>query len=244
MLLLDERIGSRELLPYIKRITKVPVELTHLSYGDACWEGNLDKGRALIGVERKTLHDMLNCIDDSRYAAHQLPGMRKMYAKSILILEGCWKPHDPDGYLMESFNGGGNWGYCKYRSRPVLYSKLHNYLLSASLSGVTVTYSRDMFQTAYNICEMYQYFDKKWSDHKSMLETQKLNIPQAIGKPSLVRKWAAEIDGVGVEYSQQAEQLFKTPIKLATSQEMDWMRMDRMSAKRAVRIIKDINGVK
>ena len=49
MILVDSRIGSVELLPYIQRIG-VPVDKTQLEYGDVCFEGNVKEGRALIGV--------------------------------------------------------------------------------------------------------------------------------------------------------------------------------------------------
>jgi ERCC4-type nuclease len=242
MILIDSRTGSKELAPYIRRIG-VPCELANLEFGDCALEGNGPKGPIAVGIERKTLHDMLHSVDDSRYSAHQRPGMLKMYDKSFLIVEGNWRPHDPDGTLMESHNGG-SWGQCRYRSQRVMYSKLRRYLFSVQLSGVPVLYTRDLFHTAYDICECFHYFQKRWESHTSLIEVQKLNIPALDGKPKLVRRWAADLENVGTLLSIEAERQFKTPISLAQSSESDWLRIKGIGVKSARNIVKEIWGIK
>ncbi len=222
----------------------MPCSKGTLEFADAAFEGNGPHGRIMIGIERKTLHDMLACIDDARYSAHQKPGMAQMYAKSFLLVEGMWKPHDPEGWLMEGFQGGTSWGLCRYRSQRTLYSKLYRYLLSVSLSGVIITFSRDLVQTAWNICEIYQYFQKRWDNHTALIQTQTLNIPDFNRKPSLVRRWAAELEGIGVKYSMEAERMFKRPIALANSDEMDWLSLKGVGPKTALGIIREIRGLK
>ncbi len=241
MILVDSRVGSRELLPLIKQLG-VKAELSELEYGDFCCNGNGPKGQICIGIERKTLSDILQCIDDARYAAYQRPGMARMYDKSILMIEGSWRPRE-DGILMELFRGL-KWGECRYRSQRVMYSKLYRYLLSMTMGGVIITYSRDMEHTAFNVCEIFHYFSKKWEDHTSLIELQTLNIPDMRGKPTLVRKWAAQITGVGVKLSQEAETYFKKPLVLANSSESDWIKLPQVGAKTAMQIIREIRGVK
>ncbi len=240
MILVDSRIGSVELVPHIRKIG-VPCEPAQLEYGDACFEGNGDKGRITLGLERKTLSDLLNCIDSSRYVAHQRPGMLAMYDKSFLILEGMWRPNE-HGILMEGFNGGGGWKECRYRTQRVMYSKLRRYLFSIQLSGVIVLYSRDILQTARDITEAYHWFQKRWADHTALLQVQKLAIPTLEGTPSLVREWAARLPGVGVKHSMEAERMFRTPIKLARADERDWLKLAGIGVPSAQRIVKAING--
>lgn len=240
-ILVDYRTGSKELLPLILK-NNVKAEIAELPFGDFCFDGNGPRGTISVGVERKTLHDMLACVEDSRYAAHQRPGMAQMYDKQFLFIEGAWKPHE-DGLLMEGFSGN-SWGFCKFSSRKTMYYKLFRYLLSVSMSGVIVIQCRDMFHTAYNICEVYQYFQKRWEDHTSMLQTQTLNIPSLTGKPSLVRRWAAELTGIGTKHSMDADRIFKTPLALANSDESDWMRLPGVGAASAMRIVREIMGIK
>ena len=239
MILVDSRVGSREMLPFIGRVGP-KCELSHLEYGDAAFEGNGPHGRIGVGVERKTLGDILNCIDDSRYTAHQRPGMLAMYDKNILIIEGVWKADSVSGYLMECV-ATLTWRPFRYRSQMTRYSKLFRYLLSVQLAGTVVVLSRDIEQTAYDICECYSYFNKRWEDHTSLLETQKLNMPSLTGKPSLVRRWAAELEGIGVKHSMDAERIFKTGWELASSNESDWITISGVGPKLARSVIKQIH---
>lgn len=238
MILIDQRVGSKELLPYIKALS-IPCELTHLEYGDVAFNGKGPKGEIAIGVERKTLHDVLACIEDARYSAHQRPGMIQMYDKSFLLIEGHWRQHE-GGWLMEGFSGGTNWGYCKTGSSRVMYSKLYRYLLSVSMSGVTVLHSRDLAQTAYNIGECYHWFSKKWENHTSLLEIQKLAIPAMDMQASLVRKAAAQITDVGAKFSLHAEKIFKNLHKLGNSSEQDWLKIPRLGIGTAQQIVREI----
>lgn len=238
MILIDNRVGSKELYPFLQRLG-CKVELSQLDFGDAAFEGNGPDGRIMVGIERKTIGDFLSCIDDSRYAAHQRPGMLAMYQHSILMIEGVWKPDTATGYLMECI---ATLTWRPYR-RPsmIMYNKLFRYLLSVQIAGTTVVQTRDLEHTAFNIRECFSYFSKKWQDHTSLLETQKLNLPSLTGKPSLVRKWAADLEGIGPKYSQQAEKLFKTPYELASSEERDWMQIAGVGAKTARSVIKQIH---
>lgn len=251
MILVDSRSGrvdpggrepQKEMLANIHR-TGVKAELSTLEYGDACFEGNGPNGKMLIGVERKTIGDMLNCIDDARYSAHQRPGMMQMYQKSVLMIEGVWRPDVQTGYLMELVQTL-NWRVFRQRTRMVTYNKLFRYLLTVQFSGVTVIWSRDIEQTAYNITEIYRWFQKPWDQHTSLLEMQRINIPSINGKPSLVRRWAAELDGIGVKNSMEADKLFKTPYELASADETDWLKIPGIGVKTARRVVESIHEKK
>ena len=251
MILVDHRRGGEEKdkntpKEFVDRINRLGVkaELTDLEYGDFAFEGNGPEGTIAIGIERKTLHDMLNCIDDARFAGHQKIGMKQMYQVNVLALEGHWKPHDPFGILMEGFNGGVSWGYCRYRSQRTMYAKLYRYLISVQLAGVLYSPSRDIPHTALNVCEYYHYFQKRWTDHDSFKEIHKIAIPQMNVKPPLVRKWANDLEGIGTKLSELAARHFRTPIRLATAEETDWLRLPGIGVKTATDVVKEIWGVK
>src|SRR5580692_7200920 len=154
----------------ISNVRELRLRLAPLNSGTPALK---ETGKIAIGVERKTIGDMLNCIDDARYSAHQRPGMLAMYQKSILMIEGEWKPDVDTGYLMELVNTL-NWRVFRQRSMMVRYNKLFRYLLTVQFSGVTVIWSRNIEQTAYNICEIYHWFQKPWVQHTSLMEMQKL----------------------------------------------------------------------
>lgn len=239
---MDSARGSRELLPYLTRYPlSLKAELADLPFADFCFEGWGPKGFMGIGIERKTLHDMLRCIDDARYTGYQRIGMAQMYQVCFLLIEGSWRPHSENGFLMQQYPNG-SWGESKTPMRT-MYNKLRRYLFSVSLSGVHVLYTRDMQHTAWDIHEAYQYFQKKWHTHTSLLEMQKLNIPTLHDHPSLVRRWANDLTGIGVVHSEAAEQLFKKPILLANSDERDWLRIPGLGVRSAQKIVREIWGV-
>ena len=243
MILVDGRVGSKELIPYLQRISmNVKIEQTTLEYGDAAFEGHGPAGTIAVGIERKSLSDVLNCIDDARFAAHQLPGMRAMYGYNIVMVEGIWKPDSTTGYLMECIRTL-EWRPFRYRTQMTRYAKLFRFLLTLQVAGLGVMITRDMEHTAYNILECYHYFQKRWEDHTSLLETQKLNMPSLNGRPSLVRRWASELDGIGVKHSMEAEKLFRTPYELASSDESDWIKISGVGAKLARSVVRQIHEV-
>lgn len=242
MILVDSRIGSCELLPYIKK-RGVECEESLLDFGDVYFEGNGKDGRNSIGIERKTIQDMLNCIQDNRYL-DQRRGMLATYNQCYLLLEGRWQPNYRDGTLMEGRPRRGNepfWQPVKFCSKPVMYSTLRRYLYSISASGVVVMYTSEMQHTAYDITEMYHYWNKPWSSHTSLLGVHSVAIPDMRDKPSLCRRWASSIQDVGVKLSLEAERLFKgSPVKLANSAETDWVRIKGIGVKSAQNIMDEI----
>lgn len=236
----DKKRKNLDLVQHIAR-QSVPVETTFLPFADAAIEVNGPDGIALVGVERKRLHDMLTCVEDARYNAQRV-GMKQEYPVSVLMIEGHWKPHDPEGFLMEGFNGGMTWGFMKPRGNRVLYAKLFRYLISVSLAGVIVQYSRDPFHTAFNLCEWHGWGQKKWDDHTALQEIQKFAIPTLNRRPTLLRKWANAIDSIGVKKSDLIERHFRSPLDLAQADESEWLRVPGIGVKSAVAIVKEIWG--
>lgn len=241
MLLVDSRAGSKELLTPLRHKGLV-CESTELPYADIMFEGYGSDGPITIGIEHKKLHDIMSCVEDHRYSAHQLVGMKRICTESWLMIEGNWKPHDPNATLMEGFNNGTSWGQYRERGnggRATMYNKLYRYLISVRRAGVYLDCTRDQAQSVQNIFELYQYYQKR--QHTSMIEVQKVAIPTLVAKPSLTRRWASDLTDIGVKHSLEAERIFKTPIRLAMSSEEDWVRMRGVGVLTAQRIIREIH---
>lgn len=235
--------GYQEFRDIIRRIG-VPCDdypLSVMPFGDACFSGNGPDGPISVGIERKKLADLLQCIDDSRLSAHQMVGMRDTFQKCYLMIEGVFKPHE-NGTLMAGYeNGKLSWAPFSYRSQRVMYSKLRRYLFSVSHAGFDVIFTRDIFQSCYDVVEAYHYWQKDYKKHTSMLELQKFAIPTLKGKPPLVRRWAFDIESVGIKHSEEAEKYFRTPIALATADEAQWIQAG-MGVATAQKIVREIQG--
>lgn len=240
MIYVDYNKGSIELLPLILA-NHVKAERTSLPSADFCFEGHGPHGPITVGIERKTLHDLLNSIETARYNRQRLD-MKQVYDICVLMVEGHWRPHDPQGVLMEGFNEGLSWGYCRYRSRKTMYSEIYRYLIGVASTGVIICYPKSMWHCAYDICEWFHYWNKPFHEHRSMREIQKVAIPTLEFRPSLVRKWANDIQEVGLVLSEHAERLFKKPITLAQADEGEWLRIPGVGVATAKKIVKEIRG--
>lgn len=239
MIYVDYNKGSIELLPLIQRLG-VPAERTSLASADFAFEGNGPDGSIYIGIERKTLHDMLNCIEDARYNRQRVD-MKNLYNICVLMVEGHWRAHEA-GYLMEGFNNGVSWGYAKHRSSRTMYSSLYRYLIGVASTGVTICYPKTMEQCARDVVEWYHFWNKPYNQHRSMREIEKVSIPALNFRPRLVRKWAEDLPGVGVEIGELAERKFRKPIVLAQADETEWLQIPGVGVKTAKAIVKEIRG--
>lgn len=243
MIHVDLNKGSIELLPYIRRIAKgITVQDVGLSSGDFYFQGNGPDGRIDIGIERKTVDDMLDCIETGRYMNSQRLKMKEDYNISVLFLEGHWRPHDPDGWLMEGYKDGLSWGYNKHRSQRSLYSGLYRYLISVASTGVIICYPRNIWQCAYDVVEWYHYWQKPFHEHNSARDIYMPAIPSLTAKPSLVKKWAYCLDDVGPKISDLAARHFRKPITLAEADETEWVKIPGVGVKMAKDIVRKIRG--
>lgn len=248
MILIDYREENklsrrkRELAEKIRQLG-VAVDITDLQYGDVAFEGfGAGQSSITVGIEMKRLHDILNCVDTGRFSGHQRIGLKQggLYQECWLLVEGMWRPHDPKGFLMESRDGAG-WFPCQPPGGSVvMYHKLRRYLFSVQRSGVPVLFTRDIVQTAWDLVQLYHYYQKKV--HTSMLQKQQQNVPSLLAKPPLLRRWAAEVEGVGLQKLDAVEALFKTPLGLAMGGELEWLCIPGVGVKTAQQIVAEIEG--
>lgn len=256
MIIVDAATGSKELEPLIRK-QGIHCETEHLHSADAMFEGYGPEGWMSVGVERKRIDDLLQCIDDGRFTGGQRIKMRQTYRFSFVILEGYWKPDVKTGLLLQGHakaDGTLYWSSDRpHGGKRVHYSKLRRYLYSMSLAGMVVCYSRDIAQTAFDITELYHYFQKPWDEHTAMLQMAQgynlqhpwdslASLPTLDDHPSLVREWAAKLPGVGVKLSQDAERVFRTPLALATGDETDWLKVPGVGVASAQKIVRAIMG--
>ena len=87
----DDRVGSRELLPELKRL-HIPAEKVRLPFADAAFEGNGPAGPVKVGIERKTIYDLMQSMTTGRLSAHQLPGLVQNFDHRWIVVEGPSRP--------------------------------------------------------------------------------------------------------------------------------------------------------
>jgi ERCC4-type nuclease len=234
-LLLDDRIGSKELILPLQQ-KGVPVELTRLRFGDAAIVGNGPAGLTMIGVERKRIRDLLASLMTGRLAGHQLPGLVEEYAHRWIVVEGVYRTNTL-GHV-EIPKGGGKWESLRFEGIA-----LDKYLLTLELRGgcgTKRTYNSD--ETAQFLAAVHSWWSDPWASHRGHLALHTPPDAMCLVRPSLVRRWAAELPGIGFEKSGAVAERFKTPLALALATEDELRRVDGIGKKIAANAIQAIQG--
>ncbi len=242
MILISSSVGSKELLPMIRKF-KVEAELSKLEAGDFCFYGNTDQGQSLIGIERKridTSSDLLDSISSGRYAGLQQHNMTAMYGIRIMIVEGIWKCSEEGYLLVRNWQG---WHPVERKGQPMPYDALYCWLLSMTFTAGTYwMQSTSPFETAKRVVSTYRWFNKPWEDHHSQAALFTPAIAQ-FSPPTFEQMVAAQLPGVGVKKSLAAAQHFKSMSAMVRADEQEWMQAIGVAGKTARKIVNQIRGV-
>lgn len=245
MMLLDDRTGSGDLLPLIRTLG-VRVEHTRLDFADMAFMGNGPEGSPVsVGVEVKAVGDVLQCIGDGRFAGHQLPGLVSTYDQVWLVVEGPYKA-DREGVLHVMRSRGYFAPAIANKSRAYMYREFDAWLMTLEIkAGVRVRRTWDRAETARVVADLYHWWvDKEWAEHRSHLA---LHTPapdhMMIRKPSLLRKVASQLPGVGWDRSLKIDQYFdgSLPAMLAASTR-EWSKVPGIGRTLAQRITEALHG--
>lgn len=222
---------------------KVERQLTILESGDALFEGEGFYGRCLIGIERKRIHpgpkpsDLIQSIRGG-HLTEQLRTMHGAYSFNYLIVEGNYRP-GRDG-ILEVLDRKG-WADLCWAKRPVYYSEVDNYLTSVELSfGVRVRRTCGVQETWRSIANLYQRFQVPWDRHRAHRQIHEPYVD--LEPPSLLRKVARQLPGIGDLKSDLVERHFPSVKAMVLADEKEWMTIDGVGRKTASEIVRGVNG--
>lgn len=143
----------------------IPAELTRMEFGDAMIIGNGPTSPLTVGVEVKSLSDLLQSANTGRLAGHQLPGMLSTYDVCTLLYYGVCRPGDHNELQVRR---GKLWTNFRIGSRIVPYSYLESFLLDIAATGVRLKHVYDAREAAKWLEVLHRWWSKKWSDHKGL----------------------------------------------------------------------------
>jgi hypothetical protein len=170
MIYVDDRAGSAQLGPLL-RARGVPVTMTRMAYGDVSFIGQGAGGVPVsIGIEVKSLRDVLACICNGRFAGHQLPGLVQAYEKVHLLVEGTWRPNARTGILQLRLRKGV-WVDASVGSRRFMFTDLLTWLFTMeNKAGILVSRVSDWQEATLWLSNLYAWWTAKgWDGHKSHL---------------------------------------------------------------------------
>lgn len=226
------------------RFWRIPCQLTRLDFGDAAFVGNGPDGDTSVAIEIKEVHDALSCIGDGRFAGHQLPGLLSVYDRVWLVVEGRFYPEFSTGLLRAETGNRGRSKELFLGSRRTMYRDLDHWLTSMEVrAGLRLRRTRDRRETARVIADLWGWFQKDWSEHKSHLALHEETPDRAIFvRPSLLRKVAAQLEGVGWQKSQMVAQKFKTVENMMNASVEQWKEIPGIGKVLAERCYASLRG--
>lgn len=209
MLLVDERIGSADLAPALADMG-LPVEVTHLEFGDVAFTGRGNEDAAVeVGIELKKLPDLVTSLRDGRLSGHQVPGLCATYDYRWLLIEGTFKPGDRGEVLVPQRRG--IWAPLK---GGMTVAELEKRVLSLQLlRGLHVRHSSARLTTLHFLASLYRWFtDRSMDDHTThLLEHQAEGFLEVNDFRSVVKK----LPHIGHKVSLAVEQYFEGSLEAA-----------------------------
>ena len=166
----------------------------------------------LVGVERKSLGDLLNSITSGRFSGHQLPGLLNSYGVIYLLVEGIYRPGNTG--LLETRQGKG-WEPID-RGRRWMYADLECWLTTMEQKcGIRIRRSPGPVETAAILLSLHRWWTSKdYEDHRAHLTLHRPPEVALLRKSSLVRTIAAELPGIGWTKSGLVEKKFQSVIDM------------------------------
>lgn len=230
-ILVDDRTGSKELA----RLFHLRTAISRLSFGDFSFLGNGPDGPVAIGIERKAIRDLLQSMQSGRFSSHQLPGLINSYFTSYVIIEGIWSSCYETGFIMVpdykgkgGKEGKGGWVRLSLGTFEFRSSQLYGFINSISLcGGVIVMFTRTQHETVRCVESLHSWWMKPWKDHRShmALRTESPTVVQ-LATPSLTRKLASQLPGVGWKRSGAVDRHFRSPSEMLNATEKEWAKIE------------------
>lgn len=224
MLLIDDRAGSERLLTYPALIDIA--QATRLDAGDAMLMGNGPTGPLWVGVEVKSIHDLMSSINTGRFQATQLPGMLEAYDVRWLTYYGQYRP-GRDGHL--EIRKGAAWRRFRLGSREVPYGYLESMLFDIVAAGVNVRHCYDESEVAAWLSCLHRWWGKDWTRHKGLHAFDKskplMNLPHGDAGLAFRAAVAAQLPGLGFQKATTAGQHFDSVRGMINAEVGDWMRV-------------------
>ena len=234
MLYVDYRQGSAQLAVSLER-AGLPVfrdavgKLADLEFGDVTFNGRGLNGVALtIGIEHKTVADLVSSLRTERLQGHQLPGMRAANPGEKPRFDFCWLivegkfVYDARGMLQRRS------GARAFRPLGMTVDELMKRVLILHLrGGLNPVFCAERRDTVRWVAACYRALtDKDLDKHLSHLG---IYTPPALVKMSPFRETMRTLPGVGAQVSLAAERAFGGSIRRAINASVDtWADLQTM----------------
>lgn len=235
--LVDSRKGSGELASRLSVLVPGTETVPKMECADFAM---VDGDGSLVGVERKTVGDLLRVISDGRFVSEQLPCLLNTYTRAYLLVEGDWKP-DPDSGLLLRRKGANyetpDWG----RRGGWTYAEVVRWIVSIEDSGIRYHRTRSEYETLRWLTEMHAELSKPSAKRRALQQIHSPEFPGLVA-PSGTRRFAHILPGVGTDKSAKVADFFGSIYNAAVATPKQWMEVEGIGKTSAQRIHDFIRG--
>jgi ERCC4-type nuclease len=200
-----------------------PIEV---GYGDFSFFGVWEAGVPIrVSGDRKKLGDMLKCLHDGRYV-HQIQRARETgIGHLFLVLEAIYRASPVDNIVQ--VKRGTRWVDAEPRTD---HARLDSYLDQLAVyGGVLVKRSHSPRETVELVLNLYLMFQRTPESHGSLRSIYTPPRPQSMSflnkPPSLLRRWASELPGVGWKLSGGVERAFDSALEMVICPPRRWPKV-------------------
>lgn len=200
-------------------------KLHRLEFGDAAFTGRGEGGRRVaVGVERKTVRDLITSMVSGRFSGHQLPGLLRSYDFVYLIVEGIYRI--TDGYMEEKW--GSNW----HRIGGVSYRAVIHFLNTLIVKDhIAVLRTSGIKETSELIQALHDWWnDKNYDGHRGDSFMHRNDL---IGKAPLLQSMAYVLPGVGLDKSKSVCDHFGSVNAMVRASYEEWLKVPGIGKKLA-----------
>lgn len=240
--MIDDRAGSKELVEWLPPETS----LCRLDFGDALIVGNGPTGPVTVGVEVKSIHDLMSSMNTGRLAAHQLPGLLDAYDVTWLL---CYGPYrSGKGGALEILSGKG-WKGFRVGKNLVPYGYLEQFLFDVQATGCRFKHVYDAEEAARWLACLHRWFSKPWEAHKGLKQFDNSKdrslLPGLSSEQDLIARVAKELPGIGFDRAQTVAGHFGSVTDMVLAEVPDWVQIPgigKVIAKAVVNAVRGKNG--
>ena len=255
--LVDNRAGSADLAEPLIALG-CDAKLTRLDSADVAWTGRGREDRPVrVGVEMKTVPELLQAMDTGRLAGHQIPAMQAAYEEVWVLIVGRVQPSSPGGLLEYQLHEkqvrwweprGRSWTLTEFEKR------LHTLTLKAGVKVKQVAHPR---AAVWWLHAVSQWWAEGYERHKSfralyshvsqakednpVIDLTKFSYNQ---QQWMLRHMAAQLPGIGWERSAAILDVFKNPRDMVNADVERWRKVKGIGRTLAPKFVRLMKGEK
>lgn len=223
-MLVDSRVGSKDLIKH-PPLSTCGI-LCVLESGDVVINGNGPKGSVSIGVEVKSIFDIIASLESGRVQT-QLKRMLGIYDRNYLLTYGIYKCDPKTGALI--ILKGNAWQKYRIGSRYIPFGYVEGFLVEVEELGVTCKHVQDIPTAVSWLGCLSRWWGKSWDDHKAFRKFDTSNrlglIPEIDPHIGYKAKVAHELmpgSGMGFKRSMAAAEYFSTVGDMVNATANEW----------------------